>query len=210
MPIKKPTVSKKREPLTLNRANERNTHYELINTIKQHNQNNEPINFKKLCQLTDFHIVAQFIREAEGWGMIDSRYGEINGDRMGRVLTVTSVGEVFIKYCEQTSKTTKIHSRELKFIEKTRCGTTKKVPKPILDPKRESAHKRVPSNIRNAGAKNITTQHIRISSPLNPIPIPKQANFINCARPPQFLSVDYSGEVVVHHKISRELLLLPE
>jgi hypothetical protein len=104
MQLKKANVNKQRATLTLNRANARNTHYVMIKTIKQHNLSNEPINFTKLCMLTDFHIVSQFIREAESWGMIESSYGYMGDSGGCRVLTVTSVGDAFIKYYEQKNK----------------------------------------------------------------------------------------------------------
>jgi hypothetical protein len=101
MPLKKASVNKQRVTLIRERTKARNTNYEMIKTVKRHNQNNEPINFRKLCELTDFHIVAQFIKEAESWGMIESRYGEIDGRWGCMLLTVALVGDAFIKYCEQ-------------------------------------------------------------------------------------------------------------
>ncbi len=68
MPIGKSSETKKRGTLTLNRANAKNTHYVMLKAVKEHNLANEPINFKKLCELTDFHIVNQFIREARELG----------------------------------------------------------------------------------------------------------------------------------------------
>jgi hypothetical protein len=97
MPLKKASEPHLRATLIRERTKARTTHYEMIKTVKRHNQNNQPISFKKLCELTGFHIVARFIREAEGWGMIESRYGEIEGRGECRILTVTSVGAAFVR-----------------------------------------------------------------------------------------------------------------
>ena len=75
MPSGKASETKRRGTLTLNRANAKNTHYVMLKAVKQHNLVNEPINFKKLCELTDSHIVNQFIREAESRGILESSLG---------------------------------------------------------------------------------------------------------------------------------------
>jgi hypothetical protein len=101
MPFEKESNPHSRATLIKQRTQARNTYCKLMTAIKQHNQNNEPIGFKKLCELIDHHIVSRFIREAEAWGMLESYCGETDGRVMGRLLKVTLVGDAFIEYCEQ-------------------------------------------------------------------------------------------------------------
>ena len=89
-----------------------------MTTIKQHNQNKETIGFKQLCTLVDPHIVAKFIHDAEAWGMIESHYGATDGKTAGILLEVTSVGDAFIKHCnEQGNTKNSIQNRNVSYNE---------------------------------------------------------------------------------------------
>ena len=98
-------ISHMRETMERKTSVAKKTHYQILKTIQEYNRRNEFIGFKKLCALKimDFHIVTEFIRDAEGWGMIT---GNLCEDSIGvfRALTVTPVGDAFISYYENYIK----------------------------------------------------------------------------------------------------------
>ena len=101
MPDKKASEPHYRATINNKRTKAKNTHYQIMTTIKQHNQNKQPIGFKQLCTLADHHIISRFIRDAEAWGMITSHYGTTDRNTAGILLEVTSVGDAFIKHCNK-------------------------------------------------------------------------------------------------------------
>ena len=68
-----------------------------MDTIKQANIKGKPITHKNLCELADFHKINDFINEATTWGMIESTLGETDLRRAGLLLTVTPIGDAFLK-----------------------------------------------------------------------------------------------------------------
>lgn len=84
------------------RTQTREKFHQIMKAIKQHNLDSEHVGFKKLCTFMEPHLVSQFIREAESWGMIESKPGEKHKLYVG--YTVTSVGEAFISYCKRKEK----------------------------------------------------------------------------------------------------------
>jgi hypothetical protein len=104
MPSKQNSLPHQRSTLALQRSGAKKVHYEILKQIKTYNENNEPVGFKKLCETlpTYFQLIARFIREAESWGMVESHFRE--DGTWGCLLTVTSVGEVFLQYYEKEIK----------------------------------------------------------------------------------------------------------
>ena len=100
MPDRKHSESCLRKTINQKRTKAKNTNYQFMKIIKTYNQNKEPIGFMQLCALSDHHVVAQFIKDAYAWAMIESHCEGIGGRMAKRLLEVTSVGDAFIKYCE--------------------------------------------------------------------------------------------------------------
>ena len=82
------------------RAKARDQHYKMLKTVKAYNLRGEPVGFRELCENEHYHEVAEFIREAESWGILESQIGEKPHRRAVRVLIVTSVGDAFLKHYE--------------------------------------------------------------------------------------------------------------
>jgi len=118
MPDRKASEPHQRAKIMQKRNKARNTHYKIMTTVKEHNQNNKPIGFKQLCTLADHHKVSRFIRDAEAWGMITSHYGTTDRNTAGILLTITSVGDAFIKYCcEQGNTKNPVQNRNVSYNE---------------------------------------------------------------------------------------------
>ena len=97
----KPVPERSRKNIIAKRTKARNQHYQMLKTVKEYNLRGEPVAFKELCLIEKYHEVAEFIREAESWSIIESIPLEKEGYRIGIQLKVTVVGDAFLAYYEQ-------------------------------------------------------------------------------------------------------------
>ena len=100
-PKGKPVPERSRKSIVGKRTKARNQHYQMLKTVKEYNLRGEPVNFKELCQIEKYHEVAEFIREAESWSIIESIPLVREGYSVGIQLRVTDVGDLFLAYYEQ-------------------------------------------------------------------------------------------------------------
>ena len=100
-PKRKSVPERSRKNIVSKRNKARNQHYQMLKTVKEYNLRGEPVTFKELCLVEHYHEVAEFIREAESWSMIESKPLTREGFKIGIELIVTNVGDRFLSYYEQ-------------------------------------------------------------------------------------------------------------